>query len=383
MRGDRPTRLVIDPGDAAGDGCREEAIEWPDRWLRGLLGLQAAMTLPMRRVPLGREGLYNLLAFLARHRAAKGPRAIRFELTPGRPAALVLEPWGRRIEAHGGLYEGPKAETIRVRGRDRLRPLAGVLPGLDGADVFLLGDGLPSFWSARMGGVRLLLGLPGRPLADRLGEPNLARLAPPVEPGRYLASRVAAGLRAEPAQSLAKVAAAAGGTEAEALAALYRLAEAGRVAHDPAAGLYRRRALTPSPISADRLGPEDPEAVAAREIASTRSVRVVVDQTRPDGLRVLEGLVLERPAALTLDADGRLLRGRCTCSDHRPAASATAPAATSGRSTRWPPPASNDRRRSRPGSPRSAADRRPTHAGRWTVDRGRRGPASSISVNFR
>ena len=103
MRSYRETRFLVDPagfevqhaGD--GDGYREEKIDLPPSWLRGFLQLQAAMSLPMRRVPIGREGLYNILAFLKRHRAAKSPRAIRFELEPGRPPWAVLEPWGQRV----------------------------------------------------------------------------------------------------------------------------------------------------------------------------------------------------------------------------------------------------------------------------------------------
>src|SRR5205085_8052957 len=105
--------------------------------------LQSAMSLPMRRVPVSREGLYNVVAWLRRHKAAKSPRAVRFELQPGQPVAIVLEPWERRIVPHGMPYNGPRAETIRTWGRDRLRGLARLLPLLGGADVYLLGSGLP------------------------------------------------------------------------------------------------------------------------------------------------------------------------------------------------------------------------------------------------
>src|SRR5262249_39733381 len=84
MRSYRETRFLVDPvgfevGSEAGTGYREEKIDLPPSWLRGFLQLQSAMTLPTRRVPVSGEGLYNILAFLQRHRAAKSPRAIRFE----------------------------------------------------------------------------------------------------------------------------------------------------------------------------------------------------------------------------------------------------------------------------------------------------------------
>ena len=275
LRSYRQTRFVVDPAGfelaraEQGEGDREENIELPGSWLRGFLQLQSAMSLPMRRVCLSREGLYSVLAFLKRHKATRSPRAVRFELTPGRPVTLVLEPWEERIVLHDRPYDGPKAETIRVWGRDRLRVLARLLPILDEAEVYLLGTGLPSFWSVRMGEMRLLLGLSGRTAHDWTGESALARLAPPLEPGRYLATRVAAGFRANPRQTLVEVAERAGGTQAEVLAVLNQLAGLGQVLHDLHAGVYRWRPLLPVTPSADWLGPEDPETVAAREIART------------------------------------------------------------------------------------------------------------------
>jgi hypothetical protein len=322
LRSYRQTRFQIDPGGfevattGQGPAYREEKIDLPDSWLRGFLTLQSAMSLPMRRVSLSREGLYNVLAFLKRHRAAKGPRAVRFELTPGRPVAIVLEPWEERIELHDRPYDGPKAETIRIWGRDRLRMLDRLLPLLDEAEVYLLGTGLPSFWSVRMGEMRLLLGLSGWTANDWTGGSSLAQLAPPSEPSRYLASQVASSFRANPGQTLAEVASRAGGPEAQVLAVLNQLAGLGQVIHDLHAGLYRWRSIMPAPLSPERLGPESPETVAAREIARTRSVRVARDEVRPDGGRVLEGTILDRPASLVLDADGRMLRGHCTCSHH-------------------------------------------------------------------
>jgi hypothetical protein len=61
---------------------------------------------------------------------------------------------------------------------------------------------------------------------------------------------------------------------------------------------------------------EHPETAAARSLASGHATRVARDERRADGLRVVEGKVGERPVSLLLDADGRMLRGRCTCSHH-------------------------------------------------------------------
>ena len=56
LRTYRETRLRVDPAgfEVATQGAadyREEKIDLPAGWLRGLAQVQAAMTLPMRRVP--------------------------------------------------------------------------------------------------------------------------------------------------------------------------------------------------------------------------------------------------------------------------------------------------------------------------------------------
>ncbi len=66
----------------------------------------------------------------------------------------------------------------------------------------------------------------------------------------------------------------------------------------------------------EELGRENPETVAGRELHYRRTVRMDRDVERADGLRILEGESGGRPVSLLLDADGRMVRGRCTCSHH-------------------------------------------------------------------
>jgi hypothetical protein len=321
LRSYRATRFEIDPSGfevsiAQTSAVREEKIELPPSWLRGFMQIQAAMTLPMRRVPLSPEGLYAVLAFLRRHRAARSPRALRFELERGRPVAIVLEPWEQRFALHGTAYDGPRDETIRVWGRDRLRVLARLLPLLDEAEVYLLGTGLPSFWSIRMGEMRLLLGLSGWTANDWTGGSALDQLAPPAEPSDDLIGDIAAAFRERPALTFNQVRERTGAAPAFVAVGLNRLALLGQVIHDLHAGLYRWRQVMPVEMSVEQIGPEGPETEAARQLVARRAVRVNRDETRPDGLRILEGESGGRTVSLLLDADGRMLRGRCTCSHH-------------------------------------------------------------------
>jgi hypothetical protein len=321
LRTYRETRFTVDPvgfevQHQGSDFYREEKIDLPASWLRGFLQLQAGMSLPMRRVPVSREGVYNVLAWLKRHRAAQSPRAVRFELEPGRPVAIVLEPWEKRIVLHDTPYPGPRTETVRVWGRDRLRVLARLLPLLEGADVYLLGTGLPSFWVARMGEMRLVLGLSGWTANDWTGSTALDQLAPPAEPSDALLGDIGSAFKERPGLTFDQVRQRTGAAAPFVAAGLNRLAQLGQVIHDLPAGLYRWRQVMPVAVSLEQAGPESPETVAGRHLVAQRKVRLERDDRLESGLRLLAGKVPDRPVELLLDSDGRMVRGKCTCSHH-------------------------------------------------------------------
>jgi hypothetical protein len=321
LRSYRQTQFKIDP---AGFEVKteelaehhEEKIDLPSSWLRGFLQLQAGMSLPMRRVPVSREGLYNVLAWLKRHRAARSPRAVRFELEPGKPVVLVLEPWEKRIVLHSTPYPGERSEVIRTWGRDRLRVLARLLPLAESADVYLLGTGLPSFWSVRMGEMRLLLGLSGWTANDWTGATALDQLAPPTEPSVELIGSISSAFKDKTALTFAQVVERTGGAAPYVAVGLNRLAMMGQVIHDLAAGVYRWRAIMPVWISLNEIGGESPETTAGQLLVADGKVDLQRHENTPSGLIVLAGQVPDRPVEAVLDADGRILRGKCTCSHH-------------------------------------------------------------------
>jgi hypothetical protein len=187
---------------------------------------------------------------------------------------------------------------------------------MESAEVYFLGTGLPSFWSVRMGPLRLILGLSGWTANDWTGASALDQLAPPAEPDPATMTSIAQAFRDDPALSFDRLRDLTG-AEAPALAVgLNRLAGLGQVIHDLPGNLYRWRQVMPVTLSAELLGPEHPETAAARLLVGQRAVKVTRDATRPDGLRVLEGRVLTNQVSLLLDEDGRMLRGQCNCSYH-------------------------------------------------------------------
>ena len=281
--------------------------------------LQGAMGMPMRRVPLSREAVYSILAYLKRHRAKRSPRAIRFELLPGQPPRLVLEPWEVPITSRSTRYDGPGGEPVRIWGRRRLLVLARLLPLVDRVDVYLLGTGLPTFWVARMGEMRLTLGLSGWTTNDWTRGSALDTLAPPGEPSRYHIDSAATVLRNLRAASFEDVVARLGNDPAATAAALNHLAHAGQVICDLDAGRYRWRQVLPMALGEAEIGPPNPELVASRDVA--RRAVIESQQTTASGLTVIvgkgKGAGGAWQAELLMDGDGRIRRGKCGCSHHR------------------------------------------------------------------
>jgi hypothetical protein len=321
IRSYRETRFSIDPTGfevqtrSDESSYREEKIDLPQSWLRGFSALQSAMSLPMRRVPVSREGVYSLVAFLKRHKAKASPRAVRFELTPGAPVKIVLEPWNKEIILHDTSYPGARKEVIRTWGRDRLRVLGRLLPLLDGCDVYLLGTGLPSFWVARMGEMKLTLGLSGWTTNDwTSGGSAIDQLAPPAAPSNDVMRAIADAFRQIPTWTLDALAAKTHASAPVVSAGLNKLALLGQVIHDLPHGVYRWRQVMPVTLSAEVIGPENEETLAARGLVGWKC-RITSDTTDAKGQRQIAGVVEGRASSeLTLDPDDRIVAGKCGCS---------------------------------------------------------------------
>src|SRR5207253_10644351 len=142
------------------------------------------------------------------------------------------EPCEKRIVSHGTSYDGTPIPAVRVWGSKRLLVLSRLLPLAERFDVYLLGTGLPSFWVARMGEMRLTLGLSGWTANDWTKGSALDLIAPPAAPSPDLITNVQALVREVKAATLRDVESRLNIDTATALAALRHLAHAGQVIHD-------------------------------------------------------------------------------------------------------------------------------------------------------
>lgn len=319
LRSYRPARLLVDPEGFEVKvehraAYREEKIDLPPSWLRGFGQLQAASTLPARRVEVGREALYSVLAWLKRHREKTGPRSIRFRLEPGMAPVMTLDPWGVEIACRGSVYEGRRAEEVKVWGRRRLMALARLLPIADRVEARLVGSGLPSFWVVTAGEMRFTLGLSGWTANDWAGGANLELLTDAVAADRETVERVGARLaylRSAPAALLAE---SLGVARDAALGALHELAKRGQAVYDTAEEVYRWRPVMPFELSEAALGPENEEVVEGRRLAAERRVKLTRDEHPSPSRRFVAATAGKTSCEALFDPDGRMTRARCTCS---------------------------------------------------------------------
>lgn len=352
LRSYRSTRLLVDPTgfEVKVDGredYREEKIDLPPTWLRGFAQLQAAMTLPSRKVELPVEAVYAILAHLKRHREKTGPRSIRFQLAPGKAPVIVLDPWGITIPCRGRVEDalpepaisaasagghGPyrsapvlataaqaaaikdAPEEIKIWGRRRLFALARVLPICDRIEVRLLGSGLPSIWIAHLGEMRFVLALSGWTANDWSSGSNLSLLAGAAHTDVRTMAAVQEKLFGAQHASADELAQAVGAPRDVTLASLHELCKHGQAIYDFAAGCYRYREVMPFALSEAVLGPDHPELVEGRKLANEKKVKIRREEALGAGrvLYVFDAGGVQAEAMI--DGDGALKSAKCSCS---------------------------------------------------------------------
>jgi hypothetical protein len=166
----------------------------------------------------------------------------------------------------------------------------------------------------RMGEMKLTLGLSGWTANDwTSGGSAIDQLAPPAEPGDDVMQRIARAFREDPTWTLDALAAKTRAAAPVVSAGLNRLALLGQVIHDLPHEVYRWRQVMPVTLSAEVIGPENPETAAARTLTGWK-VRVNTDGTDAKGVRHVTGTVEGRTAQVSLDADDRIVGGKCGCS---------------------------------------------------------------------
>lgn len=324
IRDYKATRFQVDPtgftvATADDPAFHEEKIDLPDSWVRGFLQVSSAMTLPATVLELHPMDLHNLCSALRQRKERAGPRSLRFELAPGQPARLVLEPWNIELTAKRSAIVGaPLTEprTVRLWGRRRLLTLERLIALATRVRVHLLGSGMPSFWVIEMGDVTVTLGLSGWTANDwsAAGRFDLLQARHEVSETSKLA--VASALQASWLATPSELAVRTGLLQADVDAAMTLWVQAGRAVFDLPTGRYAWRELSREPLPMETLRFASPEEEAALALVHARGVRV--GSIRREAVRTLiEGTVKDGERnwspRLTLNADQQLQDGHCGC----------------------------------------------------------------------
>ncbi len=321
IRSYKITKFEVDPSgfDVRTQGeqdYKEVKIDLPDSWVRGFLQVNSAMGLPARTFDLHPMDVHNLCFILRRHKEKKGPRSLRFILTPGAPVRVVFDPWGIEVVCRRTEYHGTTAEEIRIWGRRRLHILERLIPVAKKFTVHLLGQGLPSFYVADLGDMTFTLGLSGWTANDWSTAGNFDLLAPRAEVDEFTKKRVFDGLKEKWFDTPDDLAKRLGLSRPAILGALGAWTQAGRAMFDLAKGVYRVRELARDPLPMDKLRFSNEREAAATRLLTANSVQSQARASSDGGVE-LSGTVKDRShtyrATLVIDPDARITRAECEC----------------------------------------------------------------------
>lgn len=332
MRSYRETRFTVDPSGFsvghAGEGTvKEKKIDLPESWIKGFLQVHAAMSMGLARIQLAPVDVYNVCRFLRRHRAKKSPRALRWELRPGQATRVFVEPWDHMITlSPATIFTGPKEQTVRTWGRDRLQVLERVVPVAEKIELFLAGTGLPSIFVCDLGDLVFTLALSG--WTDNEWSGATTKLDLLNQPAEVSAPELTATYEALRQRRYAEdhaLASELGLSVDKARSALMVMCRSGRAMKDLASGLYRHRDLFLEPFDAGaalKVAKQeaiegDPKAKAAKLIFDGGDVRIIAHRPVKTGYKVsgsAKGLDGHRVRPLiSVDHDGQIVEASCTC----------------------------------------------------------------------
>lgn len=308
-------------GKSAGE---QREVKVPHAWLRGFLQVQSAATLPSTTCHLAPIDVYNLLFALRTRKAKNPPRGLRFELIPGLPPRIILEPWELVLEGHGEPYQGKTPRVVRTFGRQRLLAMARAMPYLQGARVQVLGPGLPVFWSLDFGVASLTMALTGWSESSWASAAAFDRLMPPTDRGAGLSDRLLAQLQSQGPLALESLQQGVGAPREEVRAALQREALRGRVIFDMARARYRPRSLMAQPIPDETIRYGSPrEARAHRLLGDGDAVEITkLHEVSGEGVEI-HGEVTDREARrkfsprFSMDTEGRVTEAWCNCATYQ------------------------------------------------------------------
>lgn len=325
IRSYKTTKFEIDPSGFEVQTSNEEdfkevKIDLPDSWVRGFLQVSSAMSLPATRFDLHPMDIHNICFVLRRHKEKKGPRSMRYHLTPGQPVRVIFDPWGIEVVCPRSPYTGTQEQEIRVWGRRRINILERLIPVAKKFTVHLLGTGMPSFYVADLGDMSFTLGLSGWTANDWSQAGNFDLMAPRADVDKWTQQHIFDELKKNWVESPDSLAERLNLNRVVILGALGAYTQAGRAIYDLNKQVYRVRELSREPLPMERLRFANEREEKATRFLVYNGVEVKSVTSDATGAFTLQGSVKEREQtyepALTVDADERIISAECSCNWH-------------------------------------------------------------------
>ena len=319
----RPLHLTVGKDsvelDSGLSSTIEKKIDLPESWTKGLVEVQAALSLAPIELKISSLALADVLARLDSEREKQGPRSLLFKLIPGEQPKVVVEPWGDVFILSEEPYLGTEQSEIKVWGRRRLRVLKEILPLVHEVTVRLVASGMPSFWSVEMEGVVLTIGLSGWTTQDWAARARFSAMIPASDTSEETMQKAVIFLKSQQLLEAIQLSKHLNTSPMEARRILQRLCLAGLAMYDPDSKKYRSRELF-STCDFKLNSKAGREEIKGIEIFKANAVKLLSDEINAKG-RLIKGSIKYDnkvcTAILNRDIDGRVIHAQCNCSHFR------------------------------------------------------------------
>lgn len=135
----------------------EKKIDLPETWIKGFNQVSSAAALSGIELKLCPSDMYDICAFLRKHKEKKSPRYMKWMLEPGQRVQIVLEPFGTVLTLNA-IYQGSQRREEKIWGRRRWLVAEKLIPLSKAFYVRMLGFGMPQFILADMGTMQMTIG---------------------------------------------------------------------------------------------------------------------------------------------------------------------------------------------------------------------------------
>ena len=225
-------------------------------------------------------------------------------------------PWNKVVDCPRSPYTGDQPRDIKLWGRRRLLVLERLLPLCDSVRVHLLGDGMPSFFVLKLGGMTFTLGMSGWSENDwsHAGQFNLMTANVQYSPTEL--DRSYRILKENWLLTTDELAAKTGLDRARVHGLMSEHARQGNVIYDINKGVYRARELSKDGLPVEKLRFASEVEQEAFVLEASGAVERFAPQSG-DSVYNVKGAVREGSfryeVALEINADQQLVSAHCGC----------------------------------------------------------------------